>query len=242
MISVNVAEFARQNPDVALQVFQDTERAVQELLPGSDYHPRYEGVDAVGLATLIAPSDTLADGLNPTRPGALKYPVFMADNSASQPQVWLPLEKDGGMLGGGPHPETSGRFIAFALAKANRLAIFRHETRSYDEKLTPAPGVVGFAGARRVSDAIVSTSGLLEVHDDLVTLAQAGELIRYAQDGDYETNVDQFTARIFMALTNLSTKFPEVANITPENRRGLGKMLIANQIFFDLDRDFTTAN
>lgn len=139
------------------------------------------------------------------------------------------------MLGGDP-ADNIGGFTAFALAKAKNLSDNPGAGGSYDkDRLTIIAGQVGLAGARRVGNQTISTSGLLELHDDSVSLLYARELLRSARHRGHRSSVDEIATTLMGAFDNLQAKHPEVTDITPGNRSKLKKMLIANQIYIDVD-------
>lgn len=151
-------------PVITLNTFRRTDEALQEILPGSDYHERYANAGSVGLALVegehrefSSPQPFLA-GNHP--------PIF--SNKNDHPEAWSEEGIDYEKLIGQPKPEGLDRFEVFALAKAVHIARNPGLLQSFELKIPQGKDEVGFAGAIKASGIIRAISGLWEVHDDLV--------------------------------------------------------------------------
>lgn len=139
--------------------FWRVENTLQHLLPGSDYHPRYQNAGSVGLSLVV-----------PIYSGEPLGPLVTVNNLADHPEAWSHEEVDYKALLGRERRTGEARFDVFALAKLARLMSDPGLTSSFDLSLAqPQVGQVGFAGAvRNGFGQVGSASGLWELHDDQV--------------------------------------------------------------------------
>jgi len=160
-----LAERVEQHPLAADNTFARLDRALNLVLPGSDTHERYESIEEVGLAVVIAISG-LRQQYNPFNPTERLPLSFMADNRDTHPGAWEPKDTDAEILGG-TIQEGVGRFTAYALAKINTVSA-SDDDRSYrEDTVSIGPGRIGIAGGRWVGQSLVGVSGLWEVHDHI---------------------------------------------------------------------------
>ncbi len=166
------------------------EAAVQEMLLGSDYHPRYEGVGAVGLSVVFA-----AD------PDELGGPRVIVNNLADHLEAWTHEGVNYQKLIGRERGSGEARFDVFALAKIARLNANPELASSFDLSLEqPQVGQVGFAGGIRDtgSGILCAASGLWELHDDVVIRSILAELI-----GGVSKHPEDVLAAEFERITSL---------------------------------------
>jgi hypothetical protein len=164
MSSFNAARFVEEHPEMANEAFARVEGALNLVLPGSDTHARYQGIEEVGLAVVVGRDADPPLSFNPFDPATPTRLSFMADNRQLRPGAWEPSSKDKMILGGAV-PESMGRFTAYALAKINQIA-GSERIVSYDpRKVSNETGRIGLAGAKWLDGALVGASGLWEVHD-----------------------------------------------------------------------------
>ena len=167
-------EILESNPDLLQEAFNRIELAVQQVLPGrGDLHPRYAGVNGVGLAIVAGPIDVDPNFYNPLI-GDIGMRIMSADNLLDQPLAWARQEIDPKILGG-EIPIGKGRFTVYAAAKANHVNT-RRVKDSFSTDLTLEPGMVGFSGAIRLGEGVISTSGLWEAHDKVVSWTAVREM------------------------------------------------------------------
>lgn len=167
----SLVELIEQKPELAHSVFDDMAVALNQVLPDSDTHERYQGVPGIGLALVIARPDHLSyNPYNTDRP----EPSFYADNQVDYPDAWDAMKIPDHFKK--PNASTNlRRSTFFALAKIAQLQ-FTGETSSYDpEKEAIEPGRVGFAGGISTED-LLAVSGLWELHDHFVVRSIATEL------------------------------------------------------------------
>lgn len=164
MRNTNTLEALKNNPEAFTEAFTVIDSAAQQVLPGSLWHPRYCEAEEVGLAAIIGPTGQAPDFYNPLIESVLERVPYHANNAETHPKAWQALESDAVILGGRV-PEGLGRFNAFAAAKANHVNSGKDNKSSFSETIAIAPGLVGLAGAKKIGDAIISVSGLWEIHD-----------------------------------------------------------------------------
>lgn len=151
----------------AARAFETVNTALNMVLPGADYHSRYQQAENVGLAVAVAngTTESMFDVFDPEVASGLG---FLASNLAQYPAAWGALAIDRELLGADA-PEDLGRFSAFAIAKINTM-VDDGSSWSMRQRLALEIGRrVGFAGGARMGDRLVATSGLWEVHDHLAT-------------------------------------------------------------------------
>jgi len=184
-----LAERVEYDPGAAQDAFDRVEGALNLLLPGSDTHKRYDGIEAVGLAAVLARDCVEPDAYNPLDPTTPERVSFMADNQFAHPEAWTPQEIDEGLLGG-IMPEGMGRFTVFALAKINTLTFDDTLWSFREEGVSIAPGRVGFAGGQHLRNSFLVLSGLWEVHDHIVGKFLRNEIeleVEFEPDENVET-------------------------------------------------------
>lgn len=167
MRNLSLAERLEANPSTGNAVYDCLETAVNEVLPGSDTHARYQGIGSVGLAALVA-RDAGDLCLNPFNKTSTDNLSFMRTNRDLRPEAWESGPSDEDMLGG-PVPEWLGRFGAFGLAKLNLLS--RLDGLVYSHVLDTSilrPGEFGNAGGQRIKQSFLGISGLWEIHDHAI--------------------------------------------------------------------------
>lgn len=190
MTYLSLAHQVEQEPDAALAAFRRLDEAANNVLPGQDkYHSRYASIGEVGLASVVARDLGSPDSFNPfdvLTPAKLS---FMADNRGLRPTAWEPAENDAAILGGPVPRWLPGRFSAFALAKLNVLGnsaeweLFSHRIDTSRLK----PGEFGNAGGQRLAGSFLAKSGLWEVHDHVVGMVFADQILN-ADSYDAKTN------------------------------------------------------
>lgn len=188
MITDHLAERVECQPDVADAVFARVDGAINMVLPGSDTHKRYRKIESVGLALAVGREIGPGESYSPFDPATMGRLSFFANNYDSHPEAWGPVETDADVLGG-PIPEGMGRFTAFALAKLNTLSSTFEKSSVRTDMVSIEPGKVGLAGAQRTGRAMLSVSGLWEIHDHLVGRLYADELGR-----EHDPEAEQRTA------------------------------------------------
>ncbi len=176
MAIIYLADAVRQDPSIAQVSWNEVHTAVQETLPGSDFHDRYREFAHVGVAGASVGDHMTAGSMNPLESAIqdgrdpetlIENMPFFASNKHLYPDVWATQPQDERLLGG-PVPELLGRYGAFALAKINALTGTIGKSSFNHVRLNLGPGRSGFAGGIRDYHALLSISGLWEVHDHVV--------------------------------------------------------------------------
>ncbi len=182
----NLAELVDRRPDVADNVFAAIEGGLNQVLPLSFYHPRYEEIGEVGLAIVVGKPDEPT--FNPFEISEHNG-IYIAENSKERPTAWQPIEEDSEFLAG--RATDLPRFVFFALAKTERMRK-TGLSESWGDKLAIEPGVVGFAGGRKRYEAFVTASGLWEVHDHIVAVEFADEIVAVTERESEPKTADTF--------------------------------------------------
>jgi len=182
----NLALLVEGNPSLASDTFSSIEAGLNQVLPGSNVHTRYQDPEvAVGLAIIVG--RTTQASYNPIESGDVEL-SFAANNQQAHPEAWGEIAPE--FLEG--QATTLGRFTFFALAKTENMRI-TGRVSSYDpDNLAIAPGRVGFAGGRRLLDTFVTPSGLWEVHDHLVAGVFTKEVTDVAAEISKPRIADEF--------------------------------------------------
>lgn len=195
MITDHLADRVEEQSSVAGSVFGRVGRAANLVLPGSDTHKRYGDIESVGLALVVAREIGPGESYNPFDPATLGRVSFIINNYHAHPEAWNPVETDAEVLGG-PIPEGMGRFTAFALAKLNTLSSTFDQSSLRTDTVSIEPGKVGLAGAQRTGRAMLSVSGLWEIHDHIVGRLYADELGREIDPETEQRTADELAGEL----------------------------------------------
>jgi hypothetical protein len=197
---MSFARLVETHPEVAQETFEKIDDGLNQLLPNSTFHNRYRDAAEVGLALVVG--HRRGRQYNPLIDPPVEA-AFMADNRLQHPDAWEG-EIDQEFLRG--YRTTVPRFTFFALAKTENMRLTRQNS-SYDpEHCAKTPGVVGFAGGISFFDSFVTTSGLWEVHDHIVTGVFASEVNGVAAHLKTPRTADEFAElfeRRFVAVKQL---------------------------------------
>lgn len=205
MARIELAELVEQHPGTAGDVFTRLDEALNAVLPGSDTHERYEGIQEVGLAVVVA-RDALRQSYSPLDPETPAKLSFMGDNRQEHLAAWELKDTDEAVIGGAI-PAGIGRFTAYALAKINAMTgESNNDIASYSARQASiAPGKVGIAGGRWIMNSLVGVSGLWEVHDHLVAGIFADEMDKAAVTGTPLRTADELAADIEPLLASVKS-------------------------------------
>lgn len=216
MAIIYLADAVRQDPSIAQVSWNEVQAAVQETLPGSDFHDRYRELAHVGLAGAIVGDQMTAGSMNPLESAIqdgrdpktlIENMPFFASNKHLYPEVWATQPQDERLLGG-PVPEFLGRYGAFALAKINALTGTIGKSSFNHVRLNLGPGRSGFAGGIRDYHALLSISGLWEVHDHVVAGLFADDVAARTGKGPEDWAVEDKAEELSRVFTILKRQFP----------------------------------
>lgn len=182
--------------------FYKIEETLQILLPGSGYAQRYTNTGSVGLALVAgSPRDLRSTSL---LDWSGQPPIL--NNLQEHPETWNDEGVDYQALLGHGKPLNLGRYDAFALAKAVRLAQNPHMQSSFGLEVNQGKGQVGLAGGINTGRSIVAISGLWELHDDAATRYYIRNFIGLPKMGE-----DQITEELGIVLSNLASRHSGIA-------------------------------
>lgn len=221
----NLAAEVGKDPFAAQSTYASIEQALNLVLPGSAFHERYRDVEGVGLALVVGEDGVAAGTYNPLLPDTLSKLAFWANNRSERLGLWNPLETDAETLGG-EVPASLGRFTAFALAKINTLTTDKAFS-SHRSDIRIAPGQVGFAGGRRAAGALLSMSGLWEVHDDVATRAYASEMSKTdgSDSDDTRRTTDELAEAFEAVFETIQQRFHQGTEAADLSRDDVGVLL-----------------
>lgn len=185
----SLATLAEQYPEIAKGTFDRVEVAVNAVLPGSDTHERYDGIEEVGLAAVIGIA-SMGQSYDPFDPNTPHRLSFMRNNERRRFGAWEIKPTDEEVLGG-KIPVSIGRFTAYALAKINTLNSNSETSSHSPDGASIERGKVGVAGGRWLMRSLAAVSGLWEVHDHLTVGVLADEIVRDVQSGSPAKTADQ---------------------------------------------------
>jgi hypothetical protein len=232
----NIAELTEAYPQIAEDVFNRLDGALNKVLPGIKTPERYEEIGEVGLA-LVVGRDGFLSSYNPLHPRTPNVLSFMADNRLTHPDAWQPKETDEEIIGG-VIPEGMGRFTAFALAKINAMAESENPTlSSHAVGISNQPGKVSYAGGIYIAHSLVGVSGLWEVHDHVTSGIFTDEMVKQsAGDFPFTRTADELAADIEPIFAKVTSLHEGVA-ADDLNRQQVGLLLdrIDEEIIPDYD-------
>lgn len=218
----NLVHIIEHSPQVAWDSFTTLDVAVNTVLPGSDTHSRYIGIEEVGLAITVG-RDSATQSYNPLQANVLTRLTFGRDNKDQHPAAWEPKDGDDEILGA-PMPLELGRFMVFSLAKLDYLREIDGLSSYRPEGVSVAPGKVGFAGGRRVAKSMTSTSGLWEVHDHVASGVYATEVVNASAAGASPRTADELAEELDKQFS-LVQRLHDGVRAEDLSRNGVAKLL-----------------